>query len=71
MVSADEAVLVPPNDPEVVAEALASVFLGPGPAEERAASARRRLEREFTLDPWLDQYEEVYFSVGRSSRRGV
>ena len=70
MVSADEAVLVPPNDPEVVAEALASVFLGPGPAEKRAASARSRLEREFTLDPWLDQYEEVYQSVGRSSRSG-
>jgi glycosyltransferase involved in cell wall biosynthesis len=71
MVSTDEAILVPPSRPEVVAEALRSVYLRPRLAEERAASARRRLEREFTLDPWLDQYEEVYFSAGRSSRRGV
>ncbi len=71
MVSTQEAVLVPPHVPRVVAEALTSVFLGPRKAAERAASARSRLERDFTLDPWLDQYEEVYYSAGRSSRPGV
>lgn len=71
MVSANEAVLVPPGEPRVIAEALRSVFLQPGLARERAESARRRLESEFTLGPWLDQYEEVYQSIGRSSRQNL
>jgi glycosyltransferase involved in cell wall biosynthesis len=71
MVSAKEAVLVPPGEPRVVAEALRSVLLQPELAEERAESARRRLENEFSMGPWLDQYEEVYQSVGRVSRQNL
>jgi glycosyltransferase involved in cell wall biosynthesis len=68
VVSVDEAILVPPGEPETVAEALRSVFHQPRLAEDRARSARRRVEKEFTLDLWLDRYEEVYDALGRRSQ---
>ncbi len=65
VVSAREAVLVPPGEPESVAEALLSVHNDPQSARMRAEAAKRRLESEFTVDSWLDQYEQVYDAVGR------
>lgn len=55
-----EALLVPSEEPGALAQAILRVRANPGAARERARRARRRLETEFSIDPWLDRYQEVY-----------
>jgi glycosyltransferase involved in cell wall biosynthesis len=62
VVSESEAWLVPPDDPRALAEAVRRV-LDDAHAKARADAARRRLEREFSLRPWLDKYESLYRSL--------
>lgn len=62
----EEALLVPAEDPDALAEAVRSVLDDPDAAGRRAACARRRLETDFAVEPWLDRYEEIYRGlVGR------
>lgn len=56
----EDGLLVPPEDPAALAGAVRSVYEDPSAAQERASSARRRLQREFGPEPWLDRYEEMY-----------
>ena len=60
IVSNNEAVLVPPEDPAALAAAIASVFADPGAAAERACRAKDRLTTAFGADPWLARHEEIY-----------
>ncbi len=55
-----EAFLVPAEQPEALAQAIARVRHDPVAAGGRAAAARRRLDREFGDGPWLEAYEELY-----------
>lgn len=59
----EEALLVPPEDPEALAEAVLSVRGRPEDARRRARAAARRLAEEFARDPWLDQTEKIYREV--------
>lgn len=59
------AILVPPDDPEALREAIERVRREPGSARARAQRARRVLETRFALDPWLDRYLGVYAAVAR------
>ena len=63
IVSGAEALLVPPDDPAALGAAVRAVLAEPGAARERAERARRRLESERSLAPWLARYEEVYRRV--------
>jgi len=65
----DEALLVPPGDPDRLAEAIRAVFDDPAAAAARADRARARLLTEFAPGPWLDQYESLYRSLLPDSRR--
>src|SRR4030095_16118510 len=47
--SGETGVLVPPGNPEAVADALLGVLADPERAARQAVAARRRIEREFTL----------------------
>ncbi|TMJ06759.1 MAG: glycosyltransferase [Bacillati bacterium ANGP1] len=67
MLSAKEALLVPPDDSHAVATALRDVFQNPAAARRRARAARGRLEREFGLAAWLRSYEAVYQTVRSKS----
>ncbi|MFW6192807.1 MAG: glycosyltransferase [Gemmatimonadota bacterium] len=58
-----EALLVPPEDPVAIAEAVARVRRDREAAGERARRARQRLETEFDTCQWLDDYEEIYRTV--------
>jgi hypothetical protein len=51
---------VSPEDSAALAEAIREVATRPEAAGCRAAAARRRLEREFALEPWLERYETIY-----------
>lgn len=55
-----EALLVPPEDPEALADAVSRVRRNPDAARQRVCRARARLEREFAPGPWVDRYEGVY-----------
>lgn len=63
VVSANEALLVPPDDPHAVAKAIREVFQNPAAARRRARAARERVEREFGPAAWLGRYEAVYRAV--------
>jgi glycosyltransferase involved in cell wall biosynthesis len=65
VVSAAEALVVPSEDPAALAAAVREILADPEAARERVLSARRRLERDFAVGPWLDCYEMLYRAIGR------
>ena len=67
VVTEREALLVPPEHPELLARALESIRLQPEAARERAAAARTRLESAYAVEPWLDRYEAVYRDLARGT----
>lgn len=60
VVSEEEALLVPSEDPEALASAIRSVFDQPEETAARARRAHQRLMAEFSLEVWVQRYEEVY-----------
>jgi glycogen synthase len=56
----DEALLVPLENPAELAAAIRRVYNDPLGAARRAAAARARLAREFTLESWLEAYDSIY-----------
>jgi len=55
-----EALLVPPENPVALADAVDAVRRDPSAAARRAAAARVRLRDAFGAGPWLDAYESLY-----------
>jgi len=41
----------------------------PGAATVRADAARRRLERDFAVEPWLAHYDDVYAAALAETQR--
>ena len=60
VVSAEEALLCAPEDPGALALGLDSASSDPGSAGLRAVAASARVERDFSMDNWLNLYEEAY-----------
>ena len=60
VVSERDAVLVRPEDPQALAEAVLNVRNDPAAARARAAAAHQRLEAERGVAPWVVRYEAVY-----------
>lgn len=63
VVSEKEAVLVAPEDPEALAQALRGALAEAGASAARAEAARDRVDREFAITPWLARYEALYRAV--------
>lgn len=59
----EEALLVPPEDPTALANAIQDVLHNPQAARLRALKAETRLSTAFSFARWLDCYEEVYRTV--------
>jgi glycosyltransferase involved in cell wall biosynthesis len=70
VLSAKEALLVPPEDPGTLAAGIRSVYVQDSDACARASQAHRRLE-EFALRPWLARYEDLYREVQSSAARSA
>jgi glycosyltransferase involved in cell wall biosynthesis len=68
-VAGDTALLVPPEDPALLAGAIAAVRREPQPAAARAGAARRRLQERYDTGPWLEAYETLYSRL--ASRAGA
>jgi glycosyltransferase involved in cell wall biosynthesis len=60
VVSDKEAVLVPAQDPNALAEAIRGVLGSPDAAAARARAARTRLEEQFGVGAWVEAHQEVY-----------
>jgi glycosyltransferase involved in cell wall biosynthesis len=60
VVSPGEAALVPAGNPGALATEIRAVYQNPTVAQQRARAARARLERDFSVRPWLERYEAIY-----------
>ncbi|HEU4456910.1 MAG TPA: glycosyltransferase [Longimicrobium sp.] len=68
VVSPDEAILVPPDRPEALADALRAVAAAPLAAAARAARAGERVAAAFAAAPWLDAHDAAYRRALRDLR---
>jgi len=68
VVSPAEAVLVEPDSPEALAAGIAGVLRDPAAANERAAAGRKRLTEQYSLERWLDRYEQLYARASGTAR---
>ena len=60
--------IVPPSDPQALADALVSLNSTPiGRLHEMALAGRRRMEELVSIDRIVDQYEEVFVRIGSKS----
>jgi glycosyltransferase involved in cell wall biosynthesis len=60
VVSSDQALLIPPEDPNRLASALGELAINPDIALVRSRSARERLRESFDVTAWLTEMESVY-----------
>src|SRR2546427_3646193 len=67
ILSAAEAGLRPPSGPLALAAGLRPVDGEPAPGPALAPRAQVRLERDFSLGPWLARYERIYEQVSRGA----
>jgi glycosyltransferase involved in cell wall biosynthesis len=63
MLSEDEALLVEPENPTALANAIRAVYDDPTGAQARVLRAQERLQRDFGVAPWLERYESLYTSL--------
>ena len=70
VVSSDDAILVPAEDPQAIAEAISEVRRDPAGARSRTAHAQQRLISRFGAEQWLTAVDSAYRgAVDRASRR--
>ena len=60
VVSDEEALLVPPEDPVALASAIRSAFGNPDGGRQRALRAQARIADDSQIDTWVDSYRNVY-----------
>ena len=65
VVSREEAALVPSEDSRALAEGIRDVYTHTAAAARRARAARTRLERDYSVGPWLERYTNIYRLVAR------
>jgi glycosyltransferase involved in cell wall biosynthesis len=63
VVTSEHALLVPPEQPGAIAEALTELRRDPSAGTHRSRLARDRLLQAFSAEAWCDAVEEVYRSV--------
>ena len=69
VVSNREVVLIPPESPTAVAEAVRQVRSDQCAAQTRAQAARQRLEESYAVAPWAEGYDRVYWQALQRTRR--
>jgi len=69
VVSTEEALLVPANDPAALAFAIREAHDHPADAAARAARAGRRLAKDFAAAPWIEAYDKIYRTASAARAR--
>ena len=70
MISEKESLMVSPNDPATLAEALRAVHDFPGMAHARARLALARLVGGCSFGGWIARYESIYAAIGEPAAVG-
>jgi glycosyltransferase involved in cell wall biosynthesis len=70
VVSSAEALLVPPDQPAQLADALHTVLSDPAAARTRASAARQRLVSTYGVEAWAARYDDVYREVLNRRHQG-
>lgn len=60
VVDGETGLIVPPEDPAALAEAIASLLADPERTRAMGAAGRERVQREFTVDRMVEQHLELY-----------
>lgn len=63
VVHGETGLIVPPEDPPALAEAIASLLADPERARAMGKAGRERVQREFTVDRMVEQHLELYERV--------
>jgi glycosyltransferase involved in cell wall biosynthesis len=63
VVRSGEGLLVPPESPAALAEAIGHVRADPAGAESRAAAAEAALGTRFSPERWLERYDAIYHAL--------
>lgn len=71
IVGPSHVLLVPPEQPGMIAHALSELERDPSAATDRSMRARERLLQSFSAATWLDAIDAVYDAVGRSTENGA
>jgi glycosyltransferase involved in cell wall biosynthesis len=71
VVTEKEALIVPPEQPELLAKAIEQVRSDADQTAERVANARARLHTAFSRDRWLDEHEQIYEVASRVRRSAM
>jgi len=69
VVDGETGILVPPKDPQAMADAIVKILRNPELAQKMGAAGRRRVEEKFSLDRMVGEYEELYEKC--LSRKGI
>jgi glycosyltransferase involved in cell wall biosynthesis len=67
VVSTSDALLVPSEQPGMIAQALSEIEREPSAATDRSVRARERLLQSFSPVTWLASIDAVYEAAGRST----
>jgi glycosyltransferase involved in cell wall biosynthesis len=65
VVSEKEAALVPSEDPRALGEAIQAILTEKGRGSALASAAAQRLRTQYSIDRWLNRYEEAYMAAVR------
>ncbi|HCA48133.1 MAG TPA: hypothetical protein DEP45_12520 [Armatimonadetes bacterium] len=63
VVDGETGLIVPPEDPQALAEAISALISDPERARSMGEAGHRRVEREFTVDRMVEQHLELYQSI--------
>jgi glycosyltransferase involved in cell wall biosynthesis len=69
VIASTHALLVPPEHPGMIAQALEEIARGPSAAAQRTILARARLHHAFDSAAWLSAIDAIYDSVRNSHER--
>jgi len=70
VIRSEHAWLVPPEAPDRLAAGIRECLTDHPLASRRTAAARRHLESEYAVEPWLDRHEALYRRLAASSDAG-
>ncbi len=70
VVTSEHALLVPPEEPSTIAEALAEITRDPAAAVVRSRRARGRVLQAYSAEAWVDAVEEVYRTACSRTSKG-
>jgi glycosyltransferase involved in cell wall biosynthesis len=66
-----DGLLVPPREPEILAEAIEQVLAAPEETAKRVEAARKRVENELSFDARMEAVEAIYDELMAGAGRGL